>query len=133
MKGAVLLLLIAGVASPLVVGFHVEPVKAAWSGWTSHQAPNNRVSEVITCNFDELDSTTGSYCELFGGSLGARGPYHVSVRTYPGGAEIASGSNIHPGDHEWVRFNLSVLHPESIVKGKKLEFRFTRSGGDFLA
>jgi len=129
MKGAVFLLLIAGVAYPLVVGYHVEPVEAAQSGWTHR---GDSVAQVITINFDELDSTAGAYCELFGGSLGAGGPYHVSVLTYPGGAEIANGSNINPGDHKWVKFNLSVLHPESIVKGRKLEFRFTRSGQDSI-
>ena len=63
MKGAVLLLLIAGVAFPYVVGYHVEPVQAAWSGWASRQAPFNKVSELITCNFDSL-----SYVELFAGA-----------------------------------------------------------------
>ena len=81
MKGAILLLLIAGVAFPLVVGYHVEPVKTQWSGWTSQQAPSNRVSEILTCNFDELDSTTGAYCELFAGSKGAGGAYDISVLT----------------------------------------------------
>jgi len=52
----------------LVTAYHVEPVKAAWSGWTSREAPGNRVSEVITCNFDELDSAAGGYVELFAGA-----------------------------------------------------------------
>lgn len=34
MKGAVLLILMTGVAFPLVVGYHVDPVRASWSGWT---------------------------------------------------------------------------------------------------
>ena len=120
------------VACGLVRSYSVEPKTAALSGWTDTIRPYNYVSEVITTNFDELDSVSGSYCELFGGSLGAGGPYHVSVRTYPGGAEIASGSNTNPGDHKWIRFKLSVLYPESVIKGKQLEFRFTRSNGDSL-
>jgi len=131
MKGAVLLLLIAGVAFPLVVGFHVEPVSAAQSGWTQRLYPNNYVSQVLTTNFDELDSVSGSYCELFAGSRGGGGPYHVSVLTYPGGSPIASGNAGGDVDHKWVKFNLGVDYPESIVKGKQLEFRFTRGGGDW--
>jgi hypothetical protein len=34
----------------LVSAYHVEPVKAAWSGWTPLYG---NVSEVITVNFDE--------------------------------------------------------------------------------
>jgi hypothetical protein len=128
MRGAALLLLIAGVAYPLVVGYHVGPVAAAMSGWTHR---GDSVAQVITINFDELDSTTGSYVELFAGTKGGGGAYHVDVLTYPGGSQIAwtatANGNV---DHEWVRFNLQVTRPESIVKGKKLEFRFTRGGGD---
>jgi hypothetical protein len=57
-KGAVLLLLVSGVAFPLVVGFHVEPVSAAQSGWTRRLSPNNFVSQVLTVNFDEPDSAS---------------------------------------------------------------------------
>ena len=31
-----------------------------------------------------------------------------------------------------MKFNLGVDFPDSIVKGKKLEFRFTRGGGDSI-
>jgi len=124
-----LLLLIAGVAFPLVVGYHVDPVSANLSGWT-HRGDN--VSQVLTINFDELDSTSGAYCELFAGSRGAGGAYHVSVRTYPGDFEVATGDTHGNVDHKWVKFNLGVTYPESIVKGKQLEFRFTRSGSDSI-
>ena len=50
MKGAVLLLLIAGAAYSLVVGYHVEPVKAQWSGWTHLHGPGDTVSQVLTIN-----------------------------------------------------------------------------------
>lgn len=80
MKNTVVaLLLFIGAAFPYVVGYHVEPVKALWSGWTPSQFPNNYVSEVITCNFDELDSTTGAYCELFAGAKGDTYRYRLQV------------------------------------------------------
>jgi hypothetical protein len=33
-SAAIALLLLAGTAFPLVVGYHIDPVKAQWSGWT---------------------------------------------------------------------------------------------------
>ena len=133
MKGAVLLLLIAGAAYSLVVGYHVEPVKAQWSGWTHLHGPGDTVSQVLTINFDELDSTAGAYVELFAGSEGNGGQYNLSVLTYPGGSPIAPDAHADGDvDHEWVRFKLGVSYPESIIKGKKLEFRFTRSGSDSI-
>lgn len=89
MKSAVLLLLIAGVAFPLVAGFHVEPVSASQSGWTHRQYPYNSVSQVLTCNFDELDSASSGYCELFGGEYGQGGAYNLSIYEYPGGTLMA--------------------------------------------
>jgi hypothetical protein len=134
MKGAVLLLLIAGAAYSLVVGFHVEPVSASQSGWTHRQYPNTYVSQVITINFDELDSASGSYCELFAGAKGGGGDYHLSVLTYPGGSPIAPDAHADGNvDHEWVRFKIGVSYPESIIRGKKLKFRFTRSWFDSMA
>jgi hypothetical protein len=66
MKGGVVLLLLAGVAFAYVVGYHVEPVKASWSGLTPRYVT---LSENITCNFDSL-----SYVELFAGAKGSGGP-----------------------------------------------------------
>lgn len=132
MRSAVLLLLIAGVACPLVVGYHVDPVRANWSGWTGHQAPNNRVSQVLTINFDELDSASGAYCELFAGTRGAGGQYHVTVLSYPGGFRIGSGVADGNVDHQWTKFKIGVEVPDSIVKGKQLELRFTRGGSDSI-
>ena len=124
---AVLLTVACGSMLGLVSVYHVDPIKASWSGWT-HRA--DTVTQVLTCNFDELDSATGSYCQLFAGTKGGGGAYHVSVKTCPGGAEIATGSHDGNVDHKWVKFSLSVLHPESIVKGRQLEFKFTRGGSD---
>jgi hypothetical protein len=120
------LLLVAGAAFPYVVGLHVEPVKAQWSGWALGDE-NHGVWQSLTCNFD-----TVVYCELFAGSRGGGGDYYLSVLTNPGGSQIASANAAGDVDHKWVRFNLAVDYPESIVKGKKLTFKFTRSGGDSI-
>jgi len=68
MRGAILLLLIAGVAFPLVVGYHTEPRTAAQSGWAHRDGPHDYVSQVVTVNFDELDSAAGG-CYV-GGDFG---------------------------------------------------------------
>ncbi len=135
MRNSVLLLTAAVVSSAygLVSVFHQEPLTAAQSGWTSRWEPNNIVAQVITINVDELDSAAGAYCELFAGTEGGGGTYHVSVRTYPGDFEIATGEADGNVDHKWVKFKLGVSYPESIVKGKKLAFCFTRVGSDPLA
>jgi|WetSurMetagenome_2_1015567.scaffolds.fasta_scaffold486791_2 hypothetical protein len=62
-----LLLAATGVSLGLVQGYSVAPRTAAWSGWTSHEAPNNRVSELVTCCWSQLDYASGGYCELFCG------------------------------------------------------------------
>jgi len=74
MKNTVVaLLLFMGAAFPYVVGYHIEPVKALWSGWTPSQFPNNYVSQTVTCNFDSL-----SYVELFAGAKGNGGLHSVA-------------------------------------------------------
>jgi len=128
MKGAVLLLLIAGVAFPSVVGYHIDPVKAQWSGWTSYLDPNNYVSQFLTINFDEPITAS-----LFCGARGAGGRYHVSLRTVPGDVEIASGDTSSPRDYSWATCTLTVSRPDSFIKGRRIEVRWTRSGSDFWA
>jgi hypothetical protein len=125
---AVVALMAVSMASGNLRAYAIDPVRADWSGKAD---PEDGVSQVLTCNFDELDSATGAYCELFAGSKGAGGAYHVSVLTYPGGSPIASGNAGGDVDHDWVRFNLAVDYPDSIVKGKQLEF--TRGGSDGAA
>jgi hypothetical protein len=132
MRSSVLVLVAAMLSSAygLVSGYHVEPVKATWSGWTAFQG---YVSEVLTVNFDELDSAAGGcYCELFAGTKAGGGQYNLSVLTYPGGFPIGSGVGNGNVDHKWVKFKIGVDVPDSIVRGKKLEFRFTRDGGDSI-
>jgi hypothetical protein len=122
-----LLLLIAGVAKSLVVGYHVEPRSAGQSGWTQPREPGNHtVSQVVTVNFDELDSAAGGcYVELFVGAKCTSQQYYLTILTYPGHAPIGDAFGDRADvDHEWVRFYLkNPVHPESIVRGKKLEFR----------
>jgi hypothetical protein len=70
----VLMALVLSSAHGYVTGYHVEPVKAAWSGLTRYLEPNNFVSQGVTCNFDSL-----SYVELFAGAKGNGGAYQVQV------------------------------------------------------
>jgi hypothetical protein len=128
MRVAALLLAIAGVAFPLVVGCHVDPIQASWSGWTVHGTPTDRISEVITCNFDSL-----AYVELFTGFRGAGANYHLDIYEYPDGPRVAYRHDIVPGrDHTWLRFDRIRLETgrSSLTKGKQYEFRFTRGGSD---
>jgi hypothetical protein len=101
-KGAVLLLLVSGVAFPLVVGFHVEPVCVSQSGWTQRLYPNNYVSQVLTINFDELDSTAGAYVELFAGAEGNGGAYTATV--FDGNTQLMYSAGDKVPDHGWVKF-----------------------------
>ncbi|MBN2464638.1 hypothetical protein JXD38_03310 [candidate division WOR-3 bacterium] len=129
-----LLLACIGLAFPLVVGYHVEPVKAQWSGWTSRPPPNNAVSEVITCNFDELDTAAGGYAELFVGDFHDTTSFNLNIYEYPDGVQpIASALGQHPTrGHTWLRFPVVTASGQSFTKGKKYEFRFTRSGSDSI-
>ena len=119
-----LVTLLVSVSSALVQGYAVEPRTAAESGWTPFQ---DYVSQTLTVNFDSL---AGGYVELFAGARGGD-DYRLQVFTYPGGSpisQLASGS--YDRDYAWVRFDdIDVTSPESIVKGKRLEFRFTRTSG----
>ncbi len=118
----VCILLIAGMAMAYLKAYEVEPVKAQWSG---KARPDIGISQIITCNFDSL-----VYCEFFNGKGSAAG-IHVSVLTMSG-YEVASGDTNDNGDHKWLRCYLHTTAPESIVKGKQYEFRFTRSGADSI-
>jgi hypothetical protein len=126
MPRAVLVLFAAvATASALVTAFHLDPLTAAMS---SKAGPVTGVSQVVTICFDSL--TYPAYVEGFFGAYGQGGEYKLNVLTYPGGNAITverTGRNA--GDHRWALFDsLNVLYPESIVKGKQLEFRFTRTG-----
>ena len=125
-KTVVALLLFVGAAFPYVVGYHIEPVKALWSGWALGDV-NHGVAQTITCNFD-----TAVYCELFAGETLSGGDYAVDVYELPGGtSRVAYNLGKHATKPQsWVNMPLTTVPGKSFTKGKEYEFRFTRSGGD---
>jgi len=60
----VLVTLILSSAHGYVSAYHVEPVKALLSGWSTLY---ENVAQTVTCNFDSL-----SYVELFAGAKGGK-------------------------------------------------------------
>jgi hypothetical protein len=119
------------VASALVSAYHVDPLTAVMS---AKARPDLGVSQIITCDFDELDSASGGYVELFAGFHGAGGGYHLSIYEHPDGALVAYRNNVIPEkDHAWLKFDRIRMEPgETFTKGKQYEFRFTRSGTDSI-
>ena len=81
-RGVLVQLSVLALANALVTSYHLDPKTAAMSG-KAH--PVTGVSEVITCNFDELDSTSGAYCELFTEVIGDTPPIYCqnSVKSRP--------------------------------------------------
>ena len=123
MKGMTLLLAIAGAAFPSVVGYHVDPTQASWSGWTGHQTPYNRVSEIVTCCWDSL-----AYVELFAGDSGSTGGgYRVGV--WDGDVELTRADGTQHQPTSWVKVE-NWSSQVAFTKGKEYEFRFTRAGSD---
>jgi hypothetical protein len=92
------------------------------------------VSQILTCCWDELDSASGSYVELFQGDTGTGSQYKVDVYDYPGGVTpVASNAGAHARQPQsWVRMPLTMTPGKSFTKGKLYEFRFTRSGSDSI-
>jgi hypothetical protein len=117
-----------GSASALVNAYSAAPRTAQQSGWTPQYGS---VSEILTCCWDSLGGTAGGYVELFQGDTGRGGSYDLNVYEYPDGVlPIASQVGVHArAGHTWLRFDdLTVSGP--FVKGRKYEFKFTRSGSD---
>ncbi len=129
-RAGVLLGALVVTAVALTQAYKVEPRTAEWSGWTSIE--NNRVSQIITCNFDSL---AGGYVELFGGANGGQ-DYELVVYAYPGGTPVTWSVDCeYEKPYDWVRFDIEssdLRNPDLIVKGKQLEFRFTRAGADSI-
>ena len=128
---AAIALMAVSMASGNVRAYAIDPVRADWSG-KADPRPTHGVSEVITVCFDSL--TDPAYIECFVGDGNPTG-YHVDVKTYPGPIQVtvASGDGAAPHAQAWARFSSpTVQHPELIVKGRQLEFRFTRSGSDSI-
>jgi hypothetical protein len=118
------------VACGLVRSYSVEPKSAALSGWTRTIQGQDRVSEVITVSFDEPITAS-----LFAGSRGAGGTYDVNIYSYPGGVIPLARKlgAVQQQDHSWLTCSLTVLHPDSFIKGRQVEVRWTRGGSDSAA
>ena len=114
MKGGMLLLLMVGVACASVAGYHIEPVKAAWSGWTPQYG---NVSQSVVVCWDSLDRI-----ELFSGAKGNGGLYHAGV--WVDGAEVMSSVGVQGQSESWVRFE-NWDHQVAFTKGKTVTIRFT--------
>jgi hypothetical protein len=130
-----LLVVFVTAASALVTAYHIEPKTAAMSGKASGDPQYGGVSVVIRCCWDELDSASTGYVELFQGDTGTGSQYKLDVYEHPSGPLVAHRYNVAPGrDNAWLRFDRIHLEPgRSFTKGKLYEFRFTRSRSDSAA
>jgi hypothetical protein len=122
-------LLIFGVVtgvSALVTAYHVDPRTAAMSG---KARPDLGISEVLTVNFDEPITAS-----LFCGSPGAGGSYNVDIYAYPDGTNPWAYAHNVGGteNHQWLTCSLDVVYPDSFIKGRRIEVRWTRGGADSL-
>jgi hypothetical protein len=120
---AVLLLVAVAVSHGLVRAYSVEPASAQLSDWT------DTLSQTLTINFDEPITAS-----LFCGSRGDTGRYSIGIYSYPGGVtELAYNHGTQPpNDHSWLNCSLTVDFPDSFVKGRQVEVRWTRGGADSL-
>ena len=116
------LLLTFGTADCLVQGYKVEPKTAPQSGWTHGE--DGYVSEILTVNF-ALPITASLFC----GSSGDTGSYSVNIYSYPGGVtQLAYKHGVQPPkDHDWLSCSLTVDYPDSFIKGRQVEVRWTRA------
>ena len=120
----VVALMAASAASGYVRVYAIDPVRADWSGEVD---PEDGVRQSVVCNFDGLE---GCFAEYFTGTA-TNGDYVVEV-LIPGRTPelvVADGRAAEPRSHVWVRCSLSVQYPESIVKGRTYEVKWTLSGG----
>jgi hypothetical protein len=116
MKRAVIaLLLFMGAAFPSVVGYHIDPVKAQWSGWTPSQFPNNYVSQTVVACWDSLDRV-----ELFAGAKANGGEYTATV--YDDGVPLMSSNGSQDDDCRWVKFK-NWDQQVAFTKGKTVTIR----------
>ncbi len=122
---ALLVAALTGAALALVTAYNVEPVRADWAG-KADPHPANGVSQILTVNFDEP-----IYCELFVGE-GDTSSYHVRLLTCPGQVTLAEGYGNASHSHVWVKCSLDVTYPDSFIKGRKVEVRWTRTGDDSI-
>ncbi len=91
-----LLVAVATSASALVTAFHIEPQTAAMSG-KAEPGQNHGVAQLLTCCWDELDSASTGYVELFTGFHVGTGAYNLDIYEYPDGPLVARRLNVAPG------------------------------------
>jgi|WetSurMetagenome_2_1015567.scaffolds.fasta_scaffold331787_1 hypothetical protein len=120
-----LLLLLSGAAFPYVVGYHVEPVKALWSGWTASQFPNNYVEQQVVACWDSLDRV-----ELFAGDKGNGEPFNVQVKDSAMEQIIAASADTAPTQSwAWLSIPVSPYQGHKPVRGRTYKVVVTRSSG----
>jgi hypothetical protein len=100
------------------VAYHVEPRTAAMSGLTDHLSPNNYVSQTVVCCWDSLERV-----ELFAGTRGSSGYYHVAV--YDGGALVMWADGTQYQNESWVKFENWNTHA-GFTTGKEYKLQFSR-------
>ncbi len=121
LKLALALLMALGFASASVVGYHVEPVKAMWSGWTEAMPGRDYVDQQVVACWDSLERV-----ELFAGAKGNGGSYHVAVRD--GGSVVMWADGTQRQNESWLKFENWNTHV-AFTKGKEYVFRFSRQAG----
>lgn len=112
----------------LVSAYHIDPVRADWSG-KADPHPAYGVSEIITVAF-----ALPIKASLFVGAKQGDGAYDVNIYSYPdGNVALAQAVNVPvTGSYYWLNCSLTVAHPDSFIKGRKVEVRWTRSGPDSI-
>jgi len=71
-----------GAAIGLTRPYAIEPIKAAWSGKVIGDPEIGGVGQTVTCCWDELDSASGGYVELFCGYHESAGKYNLDIKDY---------------------------------------------------
>ena len=102
MKSVLVALAVAAlsVANGLVSAYKVEPVKAEWSGRTGFQ---DTIGQTVVCCWDELDSISGGYVELFCGYHQGNGRYNLDIKDCETNQLVAKQQLLEPGkDHDWL-------------------------------
>ena len=131
MRKAALLVVVVllQVGFALTRAYSVEPVKQEWSGFTDTIPGQDYVSEILTVNFD-----TPIKASLFVGAKQGEGAYNVNIYSHPdGNVALAQALNVAvAGSYYWLNCSLSVPHPDSFIKGRKVEVRWTRTGSDSI-
>jgi hypothetical protein len=123
MRSVVVLLMAGMIATAFgyVSVYKTEPVKAAWSGRVGYDVG---VGQGVVCNFAEP-----IYADYFTGTATSQ-QYQVQLKFLgEDGLVVAHGQRYEADDHVWVRCTLNITYPESIIKGRLYEVRWTLSGG----